>query len=108
MSLGAQRFWPHDSIREISWNLPHLSFLTNDDGERYTTLASFGTNAKGNPDIGYQPLSLVEGQDGNLYFNNSVEVYKLDSSGVVTPVYRIKKGRKSKGEGPEPCKHAMQ
>jgi uncharacterized repeat protein (TIGR03803 family) len=52
-----------------------------------TTLASFGTEANGMPDDGYQPLSLVEGNDGNIYFTNSSGVYKLDSADVVSDVY---------------------
>jgi uncharacterized repeat protein (TIGR03803 family) len=53
-----------------------------------TILATFGANAKGVPDPGYQPQSLVEGNDGNIYFTNLVGVYKLDSSnGNVTTVY---------------------
>ena len=52
-----------------------------------TTLASFGST-NGVPSIGYQPQSLVEGNDGDIYFTNSVGVYKLDSSnGNVTTVY---------------------
>jgi uncharacterized repeat protein (TIGR03803 family) len=52
------------------------------------TLATFGVNAKGVPDPGYQPQSLVEGNDGDFYFTNSVGVYKLDSSnGNVSTVY---------------------
>jgi uncharacterized repeat protein (TIGR03803 family) len=51
------------------------------------TLASFGTEPNGNPDDGYQPLSLVEGNDGNIYFTNASGLYKLDSSGVVSDVY---------------------
>lgn len=52
------------------------------------TLATFGANAKGVPDTGSQPQSLVEGNDGNIYFTNSAGVYKLDSSnGNVTAVY---------------------
>ena len=39
-------------------------------------------SANGIPDVGYQPQSLVEGNDGDIYFTNSVGVYKLDSSGV--------------------------
>jgi len=53
-----------------------------------TILASFGANAKGVTDTGYQPQSLVEGNDGDIYFTNAVGVYKLDSSnGNVTAVY---------------------
>ena len=53
-----------------------------------TILASFGVNSKGVPDPGYQPQSLVEGNDGNFYFTNALGVYKLDSSnGNVTAVY---------------------
>jgi len=58
-----------------------------------TTLASFGANAKGVPDTGYQPQSLVEGNDGDIYFTNAVGVYKLDSSnGDVTTVYTFPVG----------------
>ncbi len=50
------------------------------------TLASFGS-VNGVPSFGYQPQSLVEGDDGDIYFTNSVGVSKLDSSGGVTTVY---------------------
>ena len=48
------------------------------------TLASFGVEPNGNPDDGSQPLSLVQGNDGNIYFTNASGVYKLDSSGDVS------------------------
>jgi len=51
-----------------------------------TTLISFGS-VNGVPDFGYQPQSLVEGDDGDIYFTNAVGVSKLDSSGYVTTVY---------------------
>jgi uncharacterized repeat protein (TIGR03803 family) len=52
-----------------------------------TTLVSFGST-NGVPSTGYQPQSLVEGNDGFIYFTNSVGVYKLDpSNGNVTTVY---------------------
>lgn len=59
----------------------------NDTPVSVTTLASFGTEANGNPDDGYQPLSLVQGQDGDIYFTNQAGVYKLDSSGDVIDIY---------------------
>ncbi len=50
------------------------------------TLASFGS-LNGVPSFGYQPQSLVEGDDGDIYFTNAVGVSKLDSSGGVFTVY---------------------
>ena len=50
------------------------------------TLISFGS-VNGVPDFGYQPQSLVEGDDGDIYFTNAVGVSKLDSSGGVFTVY---------------------
>jgi len=41
----------------------------------------------GVPSFGYQPQSLVQGTDGDIYFTNAVGVSKLDSSGGVTTVY---------------------
>ena len=50
-------------------------------------LASFGISTGGVFDTGYSPLSLVEANDGTLYFTNPVGVYQLDASGDVNTVY---------------------
>ena len=60
----------------------------NGSSPSVTTLASFGVEPNGNPDVGSQPLSLVQGNDGNIYFTDASGVYELDSSnGDVTTVY---------------------
>jgi len=64
-----------------------FSISLNGPSGDVTTLASFGQDAKGNPDPGYQPLSLVESSDGDLYFTNPVGVYRLNPSGSVEPIY---------------------
>jgi uncharacterized repeat protein (TIGR03803 family) len=57
----------------------------------FSVLASFGVNTKtpGILDPGFQPVGLIQGIDGNLYFVNASGVYSLnpsDPSGAVTTV----------------------
>jgi uncharacterized repeat protein (TIGR03803 family) len=62
-------------------------------GRALTVLASFGVNAAGTGlDPGNQPLSLIQGADGNLYFVNAGGVYSISpngTSGTVTTVATI-------------------
>ncbi len=57
-------------------------------GGTLTVLASFGLNAAGLAlDPGYQPLSLIQGADGNLYFVNVAGVYSINlASGALSTV----------------------
>jgi uncharacterized repeat protein (TIGR03803 family) len=71
----------------LSGNGSIFKIPLNGSSPKVTTLVSFGTEPNGNPDDGYQPLALVQGNNGNIYFTNASGLYKLDSSGAVSDVY---------------------
>ena len=54
-----------------------------------TVLKSFGLNSNtvSGVDDGNQPLSLMQGKDGNLYFTNGIGIYGLTPSGTFLTVY---------------------
>jgi uncharacterized repeat protein (TIGR03803 family) len=54
-----------------------------------TVLQSFGLNTTtiDGVDVGNQPLSLMQGSDGNLYFTNGVGIYGLTPAGSLLTVY---------------------
>ena len=51
-------------------------------GGTLTVLASFGVNTAGTAlDPGNEPLALIQGADGNLYFVNALGVYSISTTG---------------------------
>lgn len=52
----------------------------------FTLLKTFVSNGT-TLDPGNQPVALIQGNDGNLYFTNGVGVYQLTPAGVVNTVY---------------------
>ena len=57
-----------------------------DLAQNFTVLKSFGITSN-TLDPGAQPLSLIQGADGNFYFTNGLGVYQLTTSGDVNTVY---------------------
>jgi uncharacterized repeat protein (TIGR03803 family) len=43
-------------------------------------------------DPGNQPVALIQGNDGNLYFTNGIGIYQLTSAGAVNAVYTYPSG----------------
>ena len=51
----------------------------------FTILKTFTSNGK-TLDPGYQPLDLVQGNDGNFYFTNGLGIYELTPAGTASTV----------------------
>ena len=81
-----------DILTAVSKGIPLKSFGTIyqiTPAGNITVLKSFGTSIStaSGLDDGNQPLSLMQGNDGNLYFTNGVGVYGLTPAGNLLTIY---------------------